>query len=472
MFSKKVLFTVVGALLANFLLLGSVFAANEIRLKQMLSPAFTVPVIPVEKVPVSIMNAKTVAAVVIQGKKLIAERVNALNRFKKQVTANKILNAQQKKGFISMIDSNIKSLGGYRDGMINDKELISQKDRIRRMYKLMRIFSFSIPRMQYDIALSVLDNHGNSINDKLKILQNKIDAAKTTGKDATAWQTALDKAKTSLAALQNDVNEARVNLYRSVSDINLKQPDNYAEIINPVFANTAKSIKRINQGYTLLARDLLKAMSDPLPAKGPAKSAGLVKDCGNNFDCFIEAAQKCDLAKINHTYAMNLFEVRSTSTLYYELKGRDSAQKCIFYIQAKEVKLEFPPNTSQAIIALNEEAFKQMENRDGTCAYISTVKLVDLLKRWKAGEFQFSSDPKNGDFKDGKCKGDYFTPKVVTSGTLPANTLQTISLRECNKRGGSGMQITENNTACVSSQSDLGSIEGVKINGKSVQCCK
>ena len=112
MFSKKVLFTVVGALLANFLLLGSVFAANEIRLKQMLSPAFTVPVIPVEKVPVSIMNAKTVAAVVIQGKKLIAERVNALNRFKKQVTANKILNAQQKKGFISMIDSNIKSLGG------------------------------------------------------------------------------------------------------------------------------------------------------------------------------------------------------------------------------------------------------------------------------------------------------------------------------------------------------------------------
>lgn len=259
MTTKKIIFTVVSTLLVSFVFFsGSVLAATEIRLKQMLPPAFIAPVIPVEKVPTSITNAKIVSTVVVKGKKLIAERVNALNLFKKQVAANKGLNAQQKKAYIGAVDSLVKVLSVYREGLVNDKELASQKDRIKRMYKLTRIFSFTIPQMKYDIALSSLDNHGNNINDKLKILQNKI-AEASKSKDVLAWQTAFDKAKTSLSALQKDLNDTRGKLYRPTSEIQSKQPDNYAEIMKPVFIDEAKSIKRINQGYTSLAQNLLKA---------------------------------------------------------------------------------------------------------------------------------------------------------------------------------------------------------------------
>ena len=92
----------------------------------------------------------------------------------------------------------------------------------------------------------------------------------------------------------------------------------------------------------------------------------LVKDCLDNFDCFIQQAQSCKLSKLKST------------TTSYEIKGMENG-KCALYM--KELQAD--------------------ASLDGTCRF-STSDLVMLLGKWKTGTFSTE------DFKAAECSGKMF----------------------------------------------------------------
>ena len=96
-----------------------------------------------------------------------------------------------------------------------------------------------------------------------------------------------------------------------------------------------------------------------------APTFNVVKDCLENFDCFIQQAQNCKMSKLK------------TTTTSYEIKGLENG-KCGFYIKADTA-----------------------EGLDGACKF-STNELTALLSKWKEGTF--SKD----DFKAAECEGKMF----------------------------------------------------------------
>lgn len=190
------------------------------------------------------------------------------------------------------------------------------------------------------------------------------------------------------------------------------------------------------------------------------------KDCGTDFDCFISATNNCGLAKVTHTITLELFGVKTTNTEFLETRGIKSG-KCSLYIQKKNIDMVFPADFPQATIDMIKTASQKMIGQDGICLFPNSVDLTNLLNRWKQGKFSFSTNPKEGDFKDADCSGKYFSQEV--DGDLPANTSKTVKLGECS---GIMRPIGDDGTACFSNEIDLGTVMGAKQNNKPVQCCK
>jgi len=138
-------------------------------------------------------------------------------------------------------------------------------------------------------------------------------------------------------------------------------------------------------------------------SKGP-------KDCGEDFDCFIDSVETCAQSKLTQITEMQILTFNMKSTMNYEIKGQEG-ENCIFYL--KNVDIEYTPNKNMVPLGVNEQDLnKQMdemnkiaddsfEGKEGTCK-ISKSDLTQILERWNNGKY--STD----DFKEQDCEGEYF----------------------------------------------------------------
>ena len=144
-------------------------------------------------------------------------------------------------------------------------------------------------------------------------------------------------------------------------------------------------------------------------------------DCNEDFDCFIDASENCNLAKLKHILTLNLSGVEQTTSKTYKILGIES-DKCILFLSTDSIDLNFPEDAGISEEAINEqkEMYDSLEDREGTCKF-ETKDLTEMLKRWKQGNFDsgevscsFKSDgktectTKGGDFGVAECQGTYF----------------------------------------------------------------
>ncbi|MDO8627737.1 MAG: hypothetical protein Q7K42_04680 [Candidatus Diapherotrites archaeon] len=126
-------------------------------------------------------------------------------------------------------------------------------------------------------------------------------------------------------------------------------------------------------------------------------------DCGTDLNCFIQASETCKLSKVTFVPPqLDVFGIKMTGTNYLELKGLKE-EKCIYYAKRGSTQLEFPEGTSEEIISFNTQAYKTMENKEGTCKF-ETSDLTNMLSEWNKGNFSTE------DLKVAECEGEYFNP--------------------------------------------------------------
>ena len=205
-------------------------------------------------------------------------------------------------------------------------------------------------------------------------------------------------------------------------------------------------------------------------------------DCGKSIDCLITASQDCNLAKSIYTFTTDIFGVKETTNFLLEIKGID-AGKCIFYLKIDKIDLSFAPEIPPDVINQQKTLYKAFEGRDGICKF-AVQDLTSMLKRWKEGNFsnQISCNLENNalkcsltgeDFAGAECKGSAFETLIQSSSykkRIPANTSTKIELFKCPDKA-ERLPVQTDGTACFDNQNDLGSIKGITVNGKPVQCC-
>ncbi len=75
-----------------------------------------------------------------------------------------------------------------------------------------------------------------------------------------------------------------------------------------------------------------KQTSEEVVSPTPAKEAPIeiiALDCKQDFDCFIQASQNCELAKVDYTATTDIFGVKQTTKSLLEIKGAEE-NKCAF----------------------------------------------------------------------------------------------------------------------------------------------
>lgn len=123
-----------------------------------------------------------------------------------------------------------------------------------------------------------------------------------------------------------------------------------------------------------------------------------VQENVDNFDCFIEASEICEIAKLEYTTGAEVFGMVSTSTTSMEIKGMDSG-KCIYYQKTNSASVEFSDAFVQQMLdsGLSQEEVNQQEQianeavqetvgLERTCKF-DTYDLTFMLNNWKEGTF-------------------------------------------------------------------------------------
>lgn len=127
-------------------------------------------------------------------------------------------------------------------------------------------------------------------------------------------------------------------------------------------------------------------------------------DCGEDMDCFIEASKECKESKVVNTVTVDFGSAQQSTTSTYEIKGEE-AGKCLFYLKTEKIDVELPPGTSPDVEKQQNDAYNQLEGREGTCKF-QTADLTEMLTKWNQGEFS------TGDFDKGDCDGTYFANSI------------------------------------------------------------
>ena len=152
----------------------------------------------------------------------------------------------------------------------------------------------------------------------------------------------------------------------------------------------------------------------------PSPTPTPIINCGNNtqtqetlgnqpnFDCFIDASENCELAKLLNTATVDVTGMITTATTYMELKGIES-NKCIYYQRTESVSIEFTDVLVQQMLGsgYTQEQINQQEQTANnnvqqsvglqqTCKF-NQVDLTAMLNRWKVG------NSSTGDWSVAQC---------------------------------------------------------------------
>ena len=154
-----------------------------------------------------------------------------------------------------------------------------------------------------------------------------------------------------------------------------------------------------------------------LAAEEPTRPVGPV-DCGTDIDCFIEAAENCDMAKVLYTSTLDQgpLGIISTTTVLLEIKGRRKDNKCIFRQRFESLDIKFNDEMVQRMLdsGLTQEEINQQEQTareqaqqatvgvQQTCKY-NQENLTNMLNEWKTGTFAATFSGSIGDYDGAEC---------------------------------------------------------------------
>jgi hypothetical protein len=126
-------------------------------------------------------------------------------------------------------------------------------------------------------------------------------------------------------------------------------------------------------------------------------SASSTKDCGEDMECFTEAAENCDPAKVLFPIELEMMGILITSTSYQEIIGMED-DLCVFKIRSEGVTVEFTEEavnqmldmglTQEQIdeqIAMTQEQANQ-EQLNQICR-VDADLFANVMGQWTEGEF-------------------------------------------------------------------------------------
>ncbi len=226
-------------LLLVFVLLGvsQVALAEDTSVVPPAMPEVVVPQVANEIVPAGLDKENRLEKIKIVGARLIADRVNELNKLANKIKKDKSAVAASST-LVARIETQKTSLVALGDQIKAGTEASSTKALVKTILTDYRIFAVFIPQVHYLRAIDTLTNHINNLTGKFVKVQTNIDAAKAKGQDVTARQASLDKAKTALV----EVNASLVALRAKADGL---KPADYPVTSKAVFVELKAGIKDV-----------------------------------------------------------------------------------------------------------------------------------------------------------------------------------------------------------------------------------
>ena len=143
-----------------------------------------------------------------------------------------------------------------------------------------------------------------------------------------------------------------------------------------------------------------------------------VINCGNDYDCFLNASVNCEKSKVVVNDSIDLFFVRFDLDTQMQIKGMKK-DSCILSVKNKKVdfvlnetilnEFSFGLMTHKEFVELQRRArsqAKQYKDFSGSCK-LSNEELTGLLNTWNLGFF----DPII-DYKELGCRGRFFSDEI------------------------------------------------------------
>ncbi len=140
-------------------------------------------------------------------------------------------------------------------------------------------------------------------------------------------------------------------------------------------------------------------------------------DCQHNLDCFIQAAQQCQVSSVTFVFPLDFMGALITSTTALNIEGPDMGQ-CVFHITTERVDVSYSDDIIQQMKdnGMSDDDIEvqrqMMEDASMQTGYDDTCRgseddLVSLLTNWQAGNI--STD----DWLPFSCEGKVFSGEIA-----------------------------------------------------------
>ncbi len=169
---------------------------------------------------------------------------------------------------------------------------------------------------------------------------------------------------------------------------------------------------------------LAMLVASGLATAGPAGAQpGVVIDCQESFDCFVQASVTCTPARVWRTSAISGSGMVVSGTIYFEIRGL-AGDRCVYYQRQESASVRYDEETHQRWIGagLTEDQVRGEEEQasqryaafavgqDGSCR-LPQRELTALLIRMLNAEFVPVEE------YQGSCEGPVFGPRAAGGPT-------------------------------------------------------
>ena len=132
-------------------------------------------------------------------------------------------------------------------------------------------------------------------------------------------------------------------------------------------------------------------------------------DCGDDLECFSDAAENCTLATVEYAIPIDMIGILITSTTYQEILGPEEGL-CVFLIRTEDVTVEYGDEVIQQLLdsGLTQEQIEEqrvMAEEQAKQAGLDDIcraepdKLMAVINQWSQGNFPLE------DWEGIECEG-------------------------------------------------------------------
>lgn len=236
--------------------------------------------------------------------------------------------------------------------------------------------------------------------------------------------------------------------------------------------------------------EITKEEPTPTPTPAPTPAPGPTK-C-NSMDCLIELARACKKGELLYSYSVPnplFIGVTSSGKTYYKINGKDSLGLCKFTFQSRGGNQTLSEEGRQTLVErgmTNQEIDDQIKAMNDATNSEDVLKIVNDCIGTGANIATYLDNSRQGT-SSGGCKIEMgmegskvactYEPGITCTyetrsvqKRILANTSTKIESFQCPDEAES-LSVREDGTACSENQKDLGTIKGITVNEKPVQCC-